>query len=57
MRWLPPLRWFQFRLSTWFVLVGILAWTFSVLPPYYRVFGPSMRLSESSVAPPNAQVC
>ena len=26
MRFLPPRRWFQYRLSTWFVLVGILAW-------------------------------
>ena len=25
MRWLPPRRWLQFRLSTWFVLVAILA--------------------------------
>lgn len=22
----PPRRWFQFQLSTWFVLVGLLAW-------------------------------
>ena len=25
MRFLPPRRWFQFRLSTWFVLVAVLA--------------------------------
>jgi hypothetical protein len=25
MRYLPPRRWFQFRLSTWFVLVAIVA--------------------------------
>lgn len=24
---LPPRRWFQFKLSTWFVLVAIVAWT------------------------------
>ena len=26
MRFRPSRRWFQFRLSTWFVLVAILAW-------------------------------
>lgn len=26
MRFLPPRRWFQVSLSTWFVLVAILAW-------------------------------
>jgi hypothetical protein len=26
MRFLSPRRWFQSRLSTWFVLVGILGW-------------------------------
>ena len=29
---LPPRRWFQFRLSTWFVLVGILAWAMMCRP-------------------------
>ncbi len=29
---LPPRRWFQFRLSTWFVLVAILAWAMYLWP-------------------------
>lgn len=28
MRYSPPRRWLQFRMSTWFVLVAILAWVF-----------------------------
>jgi len=31
---LPPRRWFRFRLSTWFVLVALLAWAMT-LRPYY----------------------
>lgn len=29
---LPPRRWFQFKLSTWFVLVAILAWAMLYWP-------------------------
>ena len=29
---LPPRRWLQFQLSTWFVLVTILAWALSIWP-------------------------
>ena len=36
MRFLPPRRWFQFRLSTWFVLVIALAGMMSSRP--YLVF-------------------
>ena len=32
MRLSPSRRWFQFRLSTWFVLVAILGWAFAVRP-------------------------
>jgi len=32
MRFLPPRRWFQFRLSTWFVLVAILAYAMTCRP-------------------------
>ncbi|MBX9790712.1 MAG: hypothetical protein K2Y37_17485 [Pirellulales bacterium] len=32
MRYLPSRRWFQFRLSTWFVLVAILAWAMVCWP-------------------------
>jgi hypothetical protein len=35
MRFLPPRRWFQFRLSTWFVLVAILAWAMTHWPTYW----------------------
>jgi hypothetical protein len=34
MRLLPPRPWFQFRLTTWFVLVALLAWAM-MLRPYY----------------------
>lgn len=34
---LLPLRyWFQFRLSTWFVMVAILTWHMSVKRPLYN---------------------
>ncbi len=29
---IPPRRWFQFKLSTWFVLVGITAWVMMLKP-------------------------
>ena len=29
---LPPRRWFQFRLSTWFVLVAVAAWALALGP-------------------------
>ncbi|MGE0536595.1 MAG: hypothetical protein AB7O68_16615 [Pirellulales bacterium] len=32
MRFLPPRRWFQFRLSTWFVLLAILGWGMTCRP-------------------------
>jgi hypothetical protein len=32
MRFLPPRRWIQFRLSTWFVLVAIVAWAMTCRP-------------------------
>lgn len=32
-----PRHWFQFRLSTWFVLVGILAWAIATWPWIYFV--------------------
>jgi hypothetical protein len=32
MRLFPPRRWFQFRLSTWFVLVAILGWAMTCWP-------------------------
>jgi len=32
MRYLPSRRWFQFRLSTWFVLVAILCWAMAIRP-------------------------
>jgi hypothetical protein len=28
----PRRRWFQFKLTTWFVLAGILAWAFACWP-------------------------
>src|SRR5262245_40437287 len=31
---MPRRRWFQFKLSTWFVLIAILAWAM-MLRPYY----------------------
>ena len=34
MRFLPSRRWFQFRLSTWFVLVAILGWAMATRPYY-----------------------
>lgn len=34
MHLLPPRRWLQFRLTTWFVLVGILAWAMFQWPYY-----------------------
>lgn len=34
MRFSPWRRWFQFRLSTWFVLVAILAWAMTCRPYY-----------------------
>ena len=36
MRFLPPRRWFRFRLSTWFVLVAILAWAMTCWPILVR---------------------
>jgi hypothetical protein len=36
MRFLPPRRWFQFRLSTWFVLVAILGWAMTCWPILVR---------------------
>jgi hypothetical protein len=32
MRLLPPRRWFQFRLSTWLLLIAILCWAMSARP-------------------------
>lgn len=32
MHFLPPRRWFQFRLSTWFILVVILGWAMACQP-------------------------
>lgn len=32
---LPPRRWFQFRLTMWFVLVAILAWAMIQWPWWY----------------------
>lgn len=37
---LPPRRWFQFRLSTWFVLVGIVAWALVSQPFVVESLGP-----------------
>ena len=37
MRFLPPRRWLQFRLSTWFVLVAVLGWAMTCRP-YYKDF-------------------
>lgn len=34
----PTRRWFQFRLTTWFVLVAILAWAMLLGPKADRVF-------------------
>jgi hypothetical protein len=31
---LPPRRWYQFKLSTWFVLVAIMAWAVALRPVY-----------------------
>ena len=39
MQFLPPRRWFQFRLSTAFVLVGILCWMLSCRPYLLAIFG------------------
>jgi hypothetical protein len=36
MHLLPPRRWFQFRLSTWFVLVAILGWAMACWPFYWH---------------------
>ncbi len=36
MKLLPPRRWFRFRLSTWFVLLGILCWFVSTPCNLYR---------------------
>ncbi|MBX9789136.1 MAG: hypothetical protein K2Y37_09495 [Pirellulales bacterium] len=41
MRCLPPRRWLQFRLSTWFVLVAILAWAMATRPYLVAVQGAS----------------
>jgi len=38
MRFLPPRRWFQFRLSTWFVLVAILGWAMACRPWWVNEF-------------------
>ncbi len=32
MKFIPPRRWFRFRLSTWFVLLGILCWAMATRP-------------------------
>ncbi len=32
MRFLPRRHWFRFRLSTWFVLLGILCWVMALRP-------------------------
>jgi len=34
----PRRRWFQFRLSTWFVLVGILCWALAYSPWVVKEF-------------------
>lgn len=39
MQFLPSRRWFQFRLSTAFVLVGILCWMLSCRPYVVSIFG------------------
>ena len=39
MPFLSPRRWFQFRLSTWFVLVAILAWAMTCRPYYTFIDG------------------
>ncbi len=39
MRFLPSRRWFQFRLSTALVLVGILCWMLSCRPYVVSIFG------------------
>jgi hypothetical protein len=39
MPFLPLRRWFQFRLSTWFVLVAIIAWAMTCRPYYWEIFG------------------
>ena len=35
-----PRRWFQFKLSTWFVLVGIVAWAMMLRPWGVRIVDP-----------------
>ena len=57
MRFRPSRRWFQFRLSTWFVLVAILGWAMTcrpyvithrtswTVPIRYEVIGPEFKLS------------
>jgi hypothetical protein len=50
MRWLPPRRWFQFRLSTWFVLVAILGWAMTVWP-YFDEFAALVELIKATVHP------
>lgn len=55
----PRRRWYQFRPSTWFVLVGILAWAMALRPFYksYDVFeamvGPELLAQKLSSRPPD----
>src|SRR4051794_35250581 len=51
----PSRRWFQFRLSTWFVLVGLVALSMS-LRPYTEWSVDSGAVTSSSPAPPGASV-
>ncbi|MGE0535985.1 MAG: hypothetical protein AB7O68_13480 [Pirellulales bacterium] len=46
----PKHRWFQFRLSTWFVLVAILAWVMA-LWPYFDEFEVLVELTKATVRP------
>jgi hypothetical protein len=48
MRLSPPRRWLQFRLSTWFVLVAILALAMARWP-YFDEFGALVELINATV--------
>jgi hypothetical protein len=46
----PRHRWFQFKLSTWFVLAGILAWALAQIPLWSEI-DELIVLIETSVEP------
>ncbi len=46
MRVVPPRHWFQFKLSTWFVLVAILAWAMIQWPSVMKGYRDQQRRKE-----------